>query len=573
MTEFQRQCLACIRQFVELKVLDKTGRRIDPKFGPETGNMAHGAGLAIAWLATAAEPPHPLARELRGLARRLADLWARFLIDRSGPGEMPPDFDLLGFAQAVELLSASAPAGHVKLWRKALATAADATAHFLLKKRAAWGKPGPYTGTGPNHLFLFAGSLYRYGRLLGEPRHWRLATTAMRKLCQLQSPEGYFPENVGPAVGYQRVSLFGLCDYYAASGDQRVRPHVERGVGFVLRALYPDLSRIETIDQRNRGHAPPGRIGQEVCHWSLGFGWTPAGRRLARVMLARLADRLQRRPAEVRGSDIGMAAMGGLAEGPQSRLIGIGDPDRSGPVAALLPCERPAYTDNLDGQAAIVRRDGWCVVLSGYYASGRQGNPFVLDRTANLSVFHDRVGLIVGGGNDKSKLDAATFELVESSYVWYFPPIGGRARAAGRQGAVELDYGAAKARLVATVRSPRQLDLLAGAATNFAGQTNRFNLQLPVGPGTRLVIDGRPIRLNGKSERQSRWPVRRRLELSGLFRIELPGGGEFCWPHLPWSSYNIPAHTSPIAAAVGYLRLPLSGGKLDERRVRILVPG
>jgi hypothetical protein len=562
MNRFQEACGEFAREFAARRLLDATGQEVHEKAAAElAANARHigwsgGLGLALltepGWWSRGGQAEGAL----RALALSFMDLWAKNLLRATRGDDMPPDFDLLGYGPTFEVLSRNGgSAARVARWRDAMARAAAATARFMLRKEAAWGKPGPFTGTGPNHLFLFGASLYRFGRLLGDDRLTKVGERAMRALAGLQASEGYFPEDTGPAVQYHRVTLFGLCDYAAASGDQAVAPYVERGIRFHVRALYPDLSGIETFDQRNRTSSRAGQPGQTLCSWSLAFGRSPLGRRLANLMLARADERLKSAPREIGLPYLGMAALGAWS-------------DPGGAVAALLPCEAPTRVDRLDGRAAIVQRDGWCVALSGYHVSNRPGNPFILDRTQAVSVFQDQAGLVIGGGNDKNKFDAATFDLVESGYVRYFPPIDGRVRAGGSKAVLDLDYGAAHARLTAVVRSAREVELVAGAETNFAGQTDRFNLQVPVGPGTTVSVDGRAVRLSTRSEGQRRWRVEQAVEVAGV-RIEPMGGAEFLWPHRPWNSYNLTDHSSPLSGATGILRLTLTGRDLAERTVHL----
>jgi hypothetical protein len=562
MSRFHESCRKFLKDFLDRRVLDKGGRGMSAAGGATLRRrplwMERGFGLAAAVLLDSGGPDGrlPAAEVLANCANRVIDACCRELTRHCVGRVFPPNFDMLTLVPAMELLLPRASAGRRRLWLRAAEACARVSRDFLLAKEAAWGKPGPYTGCGPNHLFIISGSLYRLGRLLGEERHCRLARRAMHRLCELQSPEGYFPENSGPVVGYQRVSLLGLCDYRRTSGDRFVDPFVARGIGYVGRAMYPNLTGIETLDQRNRGGLRVGRPGARPTPMDVCFGLDPVGRLLAERAVAGYQAALDERPEGVSYHVAGLVALGGLLY-------------VDGPVARLLPSERRAFVDRLEGKAVIVRRDRWMLVLSAYEGSNRPGNPYILDRTQSLSLYHDRFGLVIGGGNDKHNLGAATFEVVESDCVRYFPPVGGSVRAAGRRGRLDLDYGAARARLTATVRSAREVRLVAGLCTNFAEQTSGLNLQIPIGPGAVVRIDGRRVRLSSKATETRTWRVRRRFEPAPGVRLELPGGGEFRWPVLPWNSYNSPTHTSKVGAATGYLRLPLSGRDLAERVVRI----
>jgi hypothetical protein len=351
--------------------------------------------------------------------------------------------------------------------------------------------------------------------------------------------------------------LYGLCDYYSASGDATVLPTIEKGIAFVTRACYPDLTQIKTLDQRQRTHRRVGRVGGESSPYGLSFALTPAGRRFAQIMLDRCTARVPEASRWGVYYHSGLVAMAALHH-------------PGGRAARSLRCERDAYTERFDGVAGIIRRDGWCLVLAGYHDPRRPGNPYILDRTQNVAVFHDRCGVIIGDSNDKNHFDAATFEMLESGTCYYFPSVAERARIGRREGTLDLDFGAAKGRLTARIVSKRRVDLIAGAATNFGQQRNRFNVQIPVGVGTKVVIDGKATTLRARKT-QKAWPVGKSFELAGLARIDVPCESAFCWPHLPWNPYNSPRYDSSIHAAVGYLRVPLSGHHIAERRVRVSV--
>jgi len=560
MNGFQRQCLTHLTEFVECHVLADAGRHVKERIRKDrliVSSQTPSVALAMALVAEPDWGGHPEPQRVRALAAELMDLWADKHIETVASDGVTYSFPLICYGPACHLLLPHATAAQRRRWLRAMRASARGAERFLVAKKAAWGKPGPWTGCGPNHLFVTAASLYRFGKILGERRIAGLARRAVRKLCELQSPEGYFPESAGPAVGYQHVSLFGLCDYYAASGDSTVLPVIEKGINFVVRASYPDLTPIKTLDQRQRSGRRPGQIGGGSSAYALSFGFTPAGRRFAQQMLGRYTTRVPQTASWVAYYASGLAAMAALHH-------------PGGRAARRLSCERPAYTDRFDGVAGIVRREGWCIVLAGYHDGGRPGNPYILDRTQNLAVFHDRCGVIIGESNDKNHFDAATFELLESGTCYYFPPVAERARVRPREGMLDLDFGAAQARLTARVVSPKCVELVGGVVTNFGGQRNRLNLQVPVGPGAKLIVDGRPLALRARKT-QKAWPVRKSLELPGLARIEPAGkaGAEFCWPHLPWNPYNSPTYESPIGAAVGFLRLELSGHDIAERSVRI----
>ena len=120
-------------------------------------------------------------------------------------------------------------------------------------------------------------------------------------MCGIQTDEGYFAETIGPgpAVTYHQVSLHGLADYYAVSGDQTVLPAIRRGIRFIERASYPDVTPTRALDERNREGRRPGQVGGGTGLYGLAFGYTPAGRRFAQITLDRIAEAQKKRPESI----------------------------------------------------------------------------------------------------------------------------------------------------------------------------------------------------------------------------------------------------------------------------------
>ena len=305
MTPFQKQCAQYLADFACKRLLDRTGLRLSAEarglIARTPGHMGGGVALAAAFLT---QPDRwdgpPLAvRALEDFARRSVSAQARALAERCARPSFPPNFDLLPLVPAMEILLPRAAAAERRLWIDAARTFARALSGCLLKKEAAWGLPGPHTGCGPNHLFIMAAPLHRIGVLLGDGESRRLARRAMRALCRLQSPEGYFPEDSGPVVNYHRVNMFGLTDYRRTSEDRFVDPVLASGMGYLTRAMYPNLACIETLDQRNRSGLRVGHPGRAPQTWDVCFGQSPAGRRLAELALAVFQERLAARPEAV----------------------------------------------------------------------------------------------------------------------------------------------------------------------------------------------------------------------------------------------------------------------------------
>ena len=88
---------------------------------------------------------------------------------------------------------------------------------------------------------------------------------------------------------------------------------------------------------------------------------------------------------------------------------------------------------------AGIRKTGpWVVCLSGIVDTQASTNQFYLDRQANMSVFHSKLGLIISGANSKRQPELATFtEKIKDQM--YHMPISSRLRMSEARDRLGLD--------------------------------------------------------------------------------------------------------------------------------------
>ena len=231
--------------------------------------------------------------------------------------------------------------------------------------------------------------LHHAGQIFNRPEWCEQATGFMQQVCEAQHPDGYWSEHVGPVVAYNFVYSDALGIYYALSQDASVLPALERAARFHANFVYPDGSRIETIDERNPYHA--GAVEGNV-----GFSFTPEGRGF-------LKHQWQYRSHLSADSAAAFALYG--EEG----------------FAAQTPADRQTHHFVLGQSDAIVHRDGpWFVCLSGF-SSPMTENRWVQDRQNFVSIYHDRAGLIIGGGNTKLQPLWSSFTVGDTSLLAHHP--------------------------------------------------------------------------------------------------------------------------------------------------------
>lgn len=510
------------------------------------------AGWPAAYLATVDLGFEGLygSRELLDFAVACGDHFYRTFV-RDGRTSRPPEHfsttffvDLYG--QMRDLLT---PARR-RRWEEAVLTHCQALADTIQIKFSAptSGRTALEIGCGPNHVYLWCAMLYRGGMVLGRPDFRRLASWAMGKLLEGQHPEGYHPEHRGPVLQYHTITSSGLATYYDLSRDPRCLEPLRRAAGFYCRTIYPDLSPIEVFDERSRWH-PNYAFG---AHGSL--CQIPMGRRYIDLALDRMLNR-KRRDDHRGGVGIGWLLRG---------LLNYQD----GPHRPL-PCENPEMLVRLD-RAGLIRRTGpWFHALSAFCNEPWEYNPYILDRIQHLSCWHEKTGLIVGGGNDKGVPEMATFYSVENGEVGYYRPRRGRI-VAGREGdRVELDYGPIRAALTLRVVDGSRVQLTADLNHWVLYLKPTFNLELQLAAGEQVTLAaGRTVRLPRATSAARNYPT------GGLLRTDRwelrgPADMRLRWPHVP---HKVRAHQRRhVDGAVGILTVPFpdAGGRL-EVQLRVL---
>ncbi len=223
-----------------------------------------------------------------------------------------------------------------------------------------------------------------------DRRDWATAARDyLHRVAAHQDPGGFWPEFHGPAVNYNFVYIDALGAYLAMSGDQTVRPALERATAFHTHFTYPDGFMVETVDERNP-------FEHHAAQASAGFTVSPLGRGYVNWLIAHRDTPLT---ADALASLI-RYSQPGPAEDP--------------------PSEKDRHRFVLGEQALVVRERPWFTVLSAYHAP--QGpSRWYQDRQAHLSLFHDAVGLIISGGNTRLQPRWSTFTVGDTSLLAHTP--------------------------------------------------------------------------------------------------------------------------------------------------------
>jgi hypothetical protein len=172
---------------------------------------------------------------------------------------------------------------------------------------------------------------------------------------------------------------------------------MERGLEFQIKYVYPDGSLVETLDGRARYSSDPPAAAHFV------FSQLEEGRRFAKFLVAQLTRRGTMLP---------------LSSSLLLNLLYYHEGDES-----KLPIEKKSYNLNSGSKATVRRKAPWFYALSGFTAPTTR-NRWGLDRQNFVSVWHEGVGLIIGGGNSKGQSEWSNF-IFRAGRPAYIPSGGG----------------------------------------------------------------------------------------------------------------------------------------------------
>jgi hypothetical protein len=299
---------------------------------------------------------------------------------------------------------------------------------------------------------------------------------------------------------------------------------------------------VETVDGRVRYHAEISAQG-----WP-GFNHFPKGRRLVRVMMEHL---VRRQPA------------GGLEPHVASGLLTWPE----APEAPIPQTER-SFAGSFHGHALIRRQGPWFICLNGYLLpdeafrdSFRQR--WHLDRQNYLSIWHEKTGLLVGGGHSKHHPDFSTFSMVQGRTRWTQAQEVRLEQRGGCDTAVyayDRVLGTVSVRVLDDVRVEIALKAEGGPCENLMAL---FTLCPRAGTGilspqhaAEETLD--PKAVWGAGWREDETAVERWVRGAG-WRLLLPPGGHFRWPIYPFNPYAI-NDAAPDNQAMAYAGAALRPG-------------
>jgi hypothetical protein len=350
---------------------------------------------------------------------------------------------------------------------------------------------------------------------------WREQASAfLLEVIGAQSEHGWWSENFGPVVMYNFVYSEALGTYYALSGDKRVLEALERAAQFHANYVYPDGSIVETIDERNPYHRGV-RLG------NAGFSLTPAGRGFIKQQ-----------------HQLHLAAGGNFDADYAANMLLYG---RQGEIEETAAGKRE-HTHSMGRDALVVRRAGWYISLSAYIAPPKEDR-WRQDRQNFVSIYHDRTGLIVGGGNSKLQPLWSTFTAGDTSLMQHTPgekdpdfgprpglihvPDSGDLRAEGVIYGLELNYGGATGAVEVAPGGENELRLTYAVTRKSALPIEahvtlvpRLEFPLELSSGEQVDLQEETLEWSGAWISHAGW------------KLSLPEGAKLIWSVLPHNPYR-----------------------------------
>lgn len=401
---------------------------------------------------------------------------------------------------------------------------------------------GSYIRTSTNHLSLFASTVYLAGLVLGNKEWKDLGAQAMHRLAaEEQTVDGYWGEHTdnGPATGYNYITMCSVALYWEHSKDPAALEALRRATDFHKNFTWSDGTPVETINGRNRYWA--------VSAWGqFGFTHWPDGRRYAAFLAGFFGNR------RISSRDLGRLAQSALYyhEGPTS------------PIPQEM--EQSAY--RMKVQAGIRKTGPWTVCMSGLI-DALIDSQFTLDRQGHLSIFHEKIGLIVTGANSKYQPELATFvektpprapaPQDEQKLRIRTIPLSSRLRMNDDRDRLGLGYDAFFADL--EIPKPSEQQLLFRFAITETGPNRlrdvTLNLQLVLKSGetletatTKILLDKNRVELS--PEQIGGW-IRHRG-----WTLKVDPTARLVWPVLPFNPYRNAPETD-LRHAVASLSVPV----------------
>jgi hypothetical protein len=494
--------------------------------------------------------------QMLSLAISIGDLLADQSEREQFEARLNSDRDVYVWLETYRLLKDKLGAEREGRWRRELEKNVAELASDVAARRDFPGYQSPYIGTSPNHFALWASTVYLAGRIFTR-REWEtLGANVMHRFAkEEQSPDGYWGEHERslPTPGYGYNTYASVALYAEWSRDPTAMKALRRGLDFHKFFTYPDGTPVEVLDDRNRytlvagwgesgastwpdSNSPPGGNDESASKGHFGFSWFPDGRSYAQLLTRFFREGL-----------VGCEDLGRLA---QNALY-----YHRGP-SAPIPQEQARYSRQLSVPAGIRKSGSWVVSLSGLISTQALNSQFYHDRQGHLSIFHEKVGLIITGANSKRQPELATLTEQLPGQLIHMP-LSSRLQMTNAQDRLSLGFNTFFVDLLVPTPSEKRLSfrfVITGRGDPAPQQYLNLQLCLRAGDiletaaGKKFVLDAQRAELSpadiGGWIRHLNW------------KLTVDPAAQIVWPVYPHNPYANGPEKSP-RHAVGRLTVPL----------------
>ncbi|HEX8985872.1 MAG TPA: hypothetical protein VF767_10580, partial [Bryobacteraceae bacterium] len=373
--------------------------------------------LAPAVLFAKAHPANPRYRDtgMLALALKIGDLLASE--DEKGKFEprLDSDWDAYTWLEAYRLLEKNLGEQRRARWATALKKNVGIHESDARDRLDFPWYNSPYIGTSPNHYALWAANLLLGGQVFGNGEWEQLGRRILERFAAVeQTPDGYWGEHSrsGPTTGYNHLTLSAVALYWELTRDPKALQALRRATDFHEHFTYPDGMPVEVINDRNR-------------HWSVSawgqfaFSNFPDGRGYAEFLTGFFQP-----------ETLTMDLLGRISQDALYYHEG---------ETQAAPQQLATYAHRMSVPAGIRKTGPWVVCLSGIIDTQTENNQFYLDRQGNLSIFHEKLGMIVTGANSKRQPELATFSEALLGRVFHLP-LSSRLEMNGAEDRLSLAY-------------------------------------------------------------------------------------------------------------------------------------
>jgi len=381
-----------------------------------------------------------------------------------------------------------------------------------------------------NHPLNAATALFLGGKFWDRQEWIEAGRRYIEHVIDNQDPEGFFWEGGAPATRYGGAYVEDIGIYYALTGNAKALEALKKCTRYYWLFTFPNGHLSAVMDGRRHYH-------RNIRSCFLGFGVTPEGRALMRRSYAGKPE--------------------AIAEIPLDSANGLVQYDNGDSVAPPSGLDGDFVHAFKSGLASVRRQGKWLILLSAHTAPGSPSR-WMTDMQNHIDIYHDDIGLILGGGGTKAEPLWSTFSVGDINLVKKpgkgsrFPvkelyPEGlhylatkGRVSTAADGDKLELVYGDRTLCITVSVKDPSEVELRWDVQGPPTGQPQAVRFTFVPEFGRTMRLDsGEGIKLDekGSEVRVAYKPIGGGFSI-GNWSVQSPADATLYWPVIPYNEYK-----------------------------------